>query len=249
MAITIAILTGYWSTNIGNSFFQLGAEYILKKIFPNANIFFVGDEQGYIRPSKGNPINSYNPIYSSKIDYLVLLGPFIRKDFFQITAPSIDYFYKKGTKIIALGVGMMEYDPNIFKKVGEFLKKYPPVLLATRDTETYEALKDYVPVIYDGIDLGFFTSELWQNSPPYIDLPYITFNFDQIPEPKFLKTTVNNTTNTFPIGDLNYQIKFNNFRRRWCENGFIFQLADQLFIPQPKIDYLGNHKIIRTDHR
>src|SRR5690606_33129855 len=132
-----------------------GAGYILKNIFPQTNVFFVGDEQGYIKPSVGNPKNSYNAFIGSKINYLVILGPFIRPEFFKISAPTIESFFKNGTKIIALGVGMMDYQPETIQKAGEFLKKYPPVLLTTRDSETFEALKNFVPKIYNGIDLGF----------------------------------------------------------------------------------------------
>lgn len=247
--MNIAIYIGYWSTNIGNSFFQLGAEYVLKNIYPQANVFFVGDEQGYIKPSVGNPQNSYNPFIGSKIDYLVILGPFIRPEFFKISAPTIESFFKNGTKIIALGVGMMDYQPETIQKVGEFLKKYPPVLLTTRDSETFEALKNFVPKIYNGIDLGFFVSDIWGKSPEFSGDNYITFNFDQLPEPKFVKTIDSSDKNAFSVGEVSYQIKFNRFRKKWCEKGFLYQLFDQLILPQSKTENLGDYKIIRTDHR
>lgn len=247
--INVGICTGYWSTNIGNSFFQKGAEYLLQKVFPEMNIFPIGDEAGYINPKNGNPIHSYNPVLDSKVDYLVILGPFVRPEFFKVSSPTIEYLAKKGTKIIALGVGMMDYSPATIRSVSEFFSKYPPVLFSTRDTETYNAFKPYISNIYNGIDLGFFVSDIWKDSPKFIGKRYVTLNFDQIPEPIFDELLTVSSENSIIIGEKSYELKFNSFRKKFCEKGFLFQLADQLLLPQAKTTHLKDYRIIRTEHR
>lgn len=41
----VAYCTGFWCTNIGNGFFSLGVEYVLKKILGAENVTVVSDYQ------------------------------------------------------------------------------------------------------------------------------------------------------------------------------------------------------------
>lgn len=43
----VAYCTGFWCTNIGNGFFSLGVEYVLKKILGEENVTVVSDYQTY----------------------------------------------------------------------------------------------------------------------------------------------------------------------------------------------------------
>ena len=43
----VACCTGFWCTNIGNGFFSLGVEYVLKKILGAENVTVVSDYQTY----------------------------------------------------------------------------------------------------------------------------------------------------------------------------------------------------------
>ena len=43
----VAYCTGFWCTNIGNGFFSLGVEYVLKKILGAENVTVVSDYQTY----------------------------------------------------------------------------------------------------------------------------------------------------------------------------------------------------------
>jgi hypothetical protein len=44
---TFAVLAGYWSANIGNSFFQLGAQFLLEQIFPDGHVVMLSDQPAY----------------------------------------------------------------------------------------------------------------------------------------------------------------------------------------------------------
>ena len=67
----IGVLTGYWSTNIGNAFFQLGAQYALEQALPGAHIFLIGDQPGYWNVAQGNPANALDYVKPLDLDAAV----------------------------------------------------------------------------------------------------------------------------------------------------------------------------------
>ena len=182
---TVAVLTGYWSTNIGNSFFQLGAEWALRQALPNANIMLIGDQPGYWDTKKGNPKNALDYVAHLDLDAVVVLGPAFRPEVEGIIGGMLAKQHAKGAKIMVLAAGMMKYDPDTVARSRTMLERTPPYLFTTRDTETYEALGDIAEHAYDGIDVATFVSDLF--TPTTSDLPpYVALNFDQIPEPRFV---------------------------------------------------------------
>ena len=83
MSIRIAYCTGFWCTNIGNAFFSLGVEHVLKDILGSENVTTVSDFQTYttgygkrLYPDK----NQLEYISKLDVDYLVLAGPVISKE-------------------------------------------------------------------------------------------------------------------------------------------------------------------------
>lgn len=244
--MNIGIYTGYWSTNIGNSFFQLGEEFLLKKVFPNAYIYPVADEPGYINPVKGNPGNAFNPVVHQKLNYAVVLGPFIRPEISKIILPTLRQLKKQGTKILAMGVGMMDYREDTIKKSREILQEIDPDIFITRDRETFEAFCNHTRNPYDGIDLGFFSSDLYTGSG--VNGKYIVLNFDQLPEP-LIREKINNDQLSFHFEGKEYEIVFQNWRKKLHEKGFKYQLLDRLLFQQTFNKSFGEYDIIRTDHR
>lgn len=244
--MNIGIYTGYWSTNIGNSFFQLGAEFVLRKAFPKANIFPIADESGYINPRAGNPKNSYNPIWAQELDYAVILGPFVRPETNKIVLPTLQNLKKRGVKILAMGVGMMDYTNSTIEESKQILKEIDPDIFITRDRETYDAFASSTRNAYDGIDLGFFSSDVYHGTG--ISGKYVTLNFDQLPEPKIQKPKNNDQFN-FDLAGSKYGLNFNQTKKKLYEKGFKYQLFDRLFLPQFYNTEIGKYNIIRTEHR
>ena len=80
----VAYCTGFWCTNIGNGFFSLGVEYVLKKILGAENVTVVSDYQTYTT-SYGKRLyphkNQLEYIAKLDVDYIVLAGPVISKYF------------------------------------------------------------------------------------------------------------------------------------------------------------------------
>lgn len=242
--MNIGVYAGYWSTNIGNSFFQLGAEYVIKKAFSNANVFLIADEPGYINPTKGNPEFSFNPVLEMDLDVVVILGPFIRPEIYKIISSTLFILKNKGVKIWAMGVGMMDYSPETILKAKEILQKIDPDIFISRDRETYEAFKSVVRNPYDGIDLGFFSSDIYKGTG--VNGKYITLNFDQLPEP-IIKEKIGNQL--FEFDGIEYGLSFNDFKKKFYEKGFKYQFLDRMLFNQKYNDNVGEYKILRTDHR
>lgn len=242
--VNIGIYAGYWSTNIGNSFFQLGAKYVLNKAFPGANVFFIADEQGYIAPSKGNPANGFNSILNIDIDIAVILGPFIRPEANIINLPTLKELKRREVKIMALGVGMMDYTPETIKYTQAVLEEIRPDVFMTRDNETFEAFKSSHYNSYNGIDLGFFSSDVYNGSG--IDGQYCVLNFDQLPEPKICK---NGSRNGFTFNGEQYYLKFPRFKTWLSNKGTMFQILERCLLPQYSNPDLAGCQIIRTEHR
>ena len=75
----IALVGGYWSTNIGNSFFQLGAKFLSEQVFPDGRVIMLSDQPGYWNVRQGNPANAFILLEHIPMDYLVIQGPFLRE--------------------------------------------------------------------------------------------------------------------------------------------------------------------------
>jgi hypothetical protein len=179
----IAVLTSYWSTNIGNAFFQIGGAWAIQRVLPNAHVIPIGDQPGYWNVRRGNPRNALDLVANLDLDAVVVLGPFCRPEMEGITGAMLRRQRERGAKIIVLAAGMMQYDEDTVKLSRRILKEVRPFIFTTRDTETYEALGDLAEHAYDGIDVATFVSDAFRPVPVELP-PYLTFNFDQIPEPR-----------------------------------------------------------------
>jgi hypothetical protein len=245
--MNIGIYTGYWSTNIGNSFFQLGAEFVLRKVFPTANIFPIADEPGYIFPKKGNPANAFNPTQHMEMDYAVILGPFIRPEISSIVLPTLRVLKSKRVKIIAMGVGMMDYKKSTVDASIAILKEINPDLFISRDAETYEAFKNHTIKPYNGIDLGFFSNDIYNG--PGVSGKYVALNFDQLPEPIIDEKLDDSDQFQFLLNQEKFSLNFNLNKKSRYEKGLKNQLLDRILFKQPFNEKIGEYEVIRTDHR
>ena len=184
---TVAVVAGYWSTNIGNSFFQLSADYVLKQAFPEARVVLVADQPGYYNVRQGNPKNALVPMESMPIDYLVILGPFLRPEYERIWGRTIERLSARGVRIMVLSAGMMDYSEELVEKARRWLGKVEPYVLTTRDEETYHNFADLAEYSFDGIDFAFFISDLYDPVPLNID-EFVVFNFESAVALNFMDT-------------------------------------------------------------
>jgi hypothetical protein len=106
----------------------------------------------------------------------------LTEDFRAVWADAFAQYARRKTKVILLGAGLFKFTDAEIRATRDFVKEFPPLLISTRDHDTYEVIKDLVPHTYSGIDSAFFVPEVYQPLPLAID-PYIVLNFDRFPEP------------------------------------------------------------------
>jgi hypothetical protein len=238
----VASVKGYWSTNIGNSLFQISAEGIFNEI--GAEVITVPDAPGFMNVKKGNPENYFEFMDLLDVDYYCIHGPFFRKEFDKIYLENIKKLKRRGVKIIGLGVGAMHYDKESVKYYNQWLKECDFDLIATRDELTYNFLKGKVKNLYNGIDLGFLI-KFYKPQPNFINNEkLICFNFDQIPEPIFFEDK--NGPILIDTKNYNYKKSLSNEPRGNLKK--IFPFIRPYFKKFEDVS-LNGYKIIRTDHR
>ena len=249
MKRTIVVAGGYWSTNIGNSFFQLGAKYILEKVFQNDKVIMLADQPGYWNTKLGNPANAFNILDHINPDYFVILGPFLRKENKKIWQTTMKILKEKGIKVIVLGAGMMKYDSEEIDLGREMLAETFPLIFASRDTETFNNFSDLAQNSYDGIDPAFFVSDVFE--PIRIDIgKYIIFNFDQMPEPLVtISSDRPKGNNAFEYEGQWWSLNPPRIKYILSTRFKVYPYLDALFSTREFPEKLGDRLIIRTDHR
>lgn len=245
----IGVISGYWSTNIGNSFFQLGAFWLFQKIFPEAEIFLVPDVHGYVYPKNGSPSRSLNLLGALDLDLVVVLGPFLTAGAHQLLAPELAELRAKGAKVVGLSVGLMDYGLSS-SEIAKFVRESGFDLLMTRDEETFNILDKAsldVPVV-NGIDAAFFISDAVKVPSSMIGdgRSVVSLAFDQVSEPKVSRypfpkgNEIKLESSSFFIGApyFEHESKLTNFFKRIMKSYFSSQDA-----VHPDIHF------VRADHR
>lgn len=254
----VAYCTGFWCTNIGNGFFSLGVEHVLKKILGEQRVTIVSDYQTYTT-SYGKRLFPHEKqleyIKHLDVDYIVLAGPILSKYFLPLWKDILLHLKKRGIGYILLSVGTMKLDTISRSDIKEFFKICPPYILSSRDTSVYNEFGRYALNSYDGIYFSFFVSDYYTPSTMKELGDYIVCNFDKISEPKLTmdNSDDSNYSRKFDFEDkiikLSYSKLFNNLTSKTDRytDALIYMLS---VLPAPKReDKLGKYKIIRTDQR
>ena len=251
----VAYCTGFWCTNIGNAFFSLGVEYVLKKILGEDRVTIVSDFQTYttsygrrLYPDK----NQLEYISSLDIDYVVLAGPVISKYFLLLWEEILLKLEKRGIRYIILSAGMMKMTDETLSECKNFFKKHPPYIFVSREHATFNVFGQFADFAYDGICFSFFAPNYY--IPTKINESYFTLNFDKIKEPKIWQDNIySDKIITFNFNGYMYHVKNTDFLSKIAyktdrfSDALIYALS---FLPQKRQnDMIGEYKVIRTDHR
>jgi Polysaccharide pyruvyl transferase len=183
---------GFWSTNIGNAFYNLGVLYLLKQLGPNFDVFFEGDQPGWFWSKNGkNPATSLDYLANLKTDYLIISGPMLSEEFSAIWGDSLEKLISKKTKIILLSAGGMTYRKDEIDACKKMLTKYRPYILSTRDAVTYDNYRNLADYSYNGICAAFFAQDF--HKPIEMDIgPYFVYNYEFMAEPHLKSTSDDN---------------------------------------------------------
>ena len=254
----VAYVGGYWCPNIGNGFFNLGADYVLKQVFGDENVTMVFDQPAGItqwKTEKGNPPNAIDYIGHLDVDYVVLLGPVISRSFLNMWRPSIEKLAKCGTRYMILSGGMMKYNDEVLNEIKSFFKEYPPYVLTTRDRSTYNEFKDFADHAYDGVCFAYFTPDAYKPVPTTGLSPYIAVNFDKVfePEIRINDPQSGRSDKSFEFEGDRFDLKFmkmftqTGLKTDRITDALVYALAP--FPHKKRPDKIGKYTLIRTDHR
>lgn len=253
----VAYSTGFWSTNIGNGFFSLGVEYILKKLLGAENVTLVSDLQTYTNAfgkryfTHGNQLEFFT---SLDVDYIVLAGPVLSKYFLPLWKDILLALKKRGVGYMLLSAGIMKLNNDEEHQLVEFFKECPPHVLTTRDSGVFEKFSKYAVHAYDGICFSFFAPDFYKPCSMKSLQPYIALNFDKIDEPEIWIDDKDKQK-----ADQTFAFENKNFSLRHARSTRIAMKTDRFtdaliyamsYLPaSDRLSQLGEYQLIRTDHR
>lgn len=199
----IAFYAGSWPQNIGNAFFDFGAEAIAKKAFVDSDFYRTGgavhwmfNNSRYARKGKRfsqirsltrhTPKKNGNSIEIAELidsDIVIFAGMSMCEEFVLHNGPTLKAAAKNGAKIIGLGAGASRYTAREAIAFGDFFSDLPNSAIITRDDDTYEMFKNRIDNIQQGIDCAFFLPDYF-SAPKLITDKYkvLTFDFEKEPE-------------------------------------------------------------------
>lgn len=248
--IKVALVSGFWSQNIGNGFFNIGGKWLLEQVFGLGNVQFIQDSPSYrtfYPQDKGVPKNFTNLYEQIDIDYIVLQGPCLTSTMFNIWGPAFQYFQENKVKVILLGASFFKFTEREISDAKEFLKKYPPAIISTRDHRAYSILKDWIPHTYSGIDSAFFVPRAFK--PITFKSPFIALNFDRFPEPSIYLNEDCDADFNFEYADKKWSLRVPKVQQYFSMKGkaqaYFGHLLDFRKLPTK----LSGFDVIRPEHR
>ena len=257
---SIVITAGTWSTNIGNAFFQLGAQQIMSEVATAGRVHLLTDQAGYWQyGKKEEPQNSARLLDHVDAEYIVLSGSLLTYSFPILWRESFRVLKERGVRIVLLGVGQFDYSEKETALCRDLLQEYPPHVLVSRDSTTYNNFRDLAAHSYDGIDNAYFLP-LGYPTIPLDYPPYIALNFDKGPEPviELIDTSgsplwgrpgYNSCRVPFDSGALD--VRFSS-HKRWMGDWlgkYYGYVAGILGLKRTRQDRAGKYHLLRTDHQ
>jgi hypothetical protein len=182
--MNIGYIGGFWSTNIGNSFYNIGMLWLLKSIHGKDNVHFIPDPPQVNWPGLND---DYSIMANLDIDLYIISGPILGNGIEKIYSGIFDQITKKGGQIGFISAGAVQYTDEEAQFVADFLSKYKVRFVFTRDSETYKLYKNKLDTyVYDGLCTSAFLNDAI--NPPDIIEDYVVTNFPYFHEPVLTST-------------------------------------------------------------
>lgn len=203
--LKIGYYAGSWPQNIGNAFFDFGAEAIMRRVLPQANHFRTGGAVHWMFNNSNvakrhenkliSKIDSYRNVRFKRngnsfeigeyadIDILVFAGMSMSEEFVHNNGPTLQAASKNGVKILGIGTGGSAYTKKESSVFSNFIESLNGVEIITRDEDSFNVYKNKIKFINSGIDCAFFLPEYF--SPPYLNchsFRVLTFDNSRIPQ-------------------------------------------------------------------
>ncbi len=244
-----ALVYGAWGQNIGNAFFNLGGEHLLREA--GHDVSLIQDQPAYAtfrNEAKGNFDNAFDFIGSLDVDLVVLQGPLFTKNFGNIWRPTLRRLKQRGVSWAILSGSFRKFTNEELRIVEELFLEYPPLFVSTRDHEAYERIESLCENARSGICSAFFLPKVYQ--PPRLAQPenadgYVSFCFDHFVEP-----TLNVALDAgIQIGEDHFTLSFPKVAERLASaskaHAYFGHFTDLREYPET----VGNRVVLRPEHR
>lgn len=181
----IRVENSTWN-NVGDGWYQTSLYGLLRKTFPQHQVLLgEGPVRRAFRISNGKQLkNALNVMDYERADIHVFSGPMIPsiiRDYSQ----AIKRLIADGENYVLLSASGTGLSASEIAEIGEFLTKYPPLLLSTRDEETYDNFKSYVSNSYNGICTAFLVDRTIELDTFQLEKPFFISSFYMEMEPTF----------------------------------------------------------------
>jgi hypothetical protein len=240
--IKIGTVEGYWSTNIGNSFFQMVAKEMLGRL--DVEVVVLPDVAGYANINKDRKCDAFEISQYLELDYLCVQGPIFRREFMTLNYRVLKDLTERGVKLIGLGIGCMHYESDNLELYDAIISDLDWAFISTRDERTYNMLEGKISNLHNGVDLGFFLSMYFPMPKLNLSESLICFNFDQTMEPRVKR----DDHGKIQLKDGTYGVE-----KRWSKEprGIfkkLFPFIRPFFVKFSRTN-IGGMLLVRTDHR
>ena len=228
----ILVENSTWN-NIGDGFYQSALFALFKQLYPNDEIYMgEGPFKRAFRPKiKKHLANAYRLMDEQQADIHVFSGPIIKK-LIENYGDKIKKILARGDKYALISVSAAHISDQATIEISEFLEKYPPLLMATRDEETFERFKPFRINLYNGICTAFLVNRM---------LPVLEFSADQ---PFFISSFYNELE---PVYEVKGAMAIENItlNRKPTFFGLAHRFSRHLNAWRPQQESLNGHRIIR----
>lgn len=232
----ILVENSTWN-NIGDGWYQFSLFYMLKNLFPHHEVV-LGEgpvNRAFRISNKAQLNNALNLLEYQEADIHVFSGPMVPQIIrnYGATIKNILRRKKNYVLISASGTGLTSSQVH---EIGRFLKEYPPLLMSTRDYETYLNFKDYVPNSYNGICTAFLVD---------LNIKLNTFTLDK---PFFISSFYTELEPDFILKDYSKPVNIENIivKHKKTKYHLPFKFARHLNFMNPQQAELNGIKIVRT---
>lgn len=229
----IIIENSSWN-NLGDGFYQFTLYEIYNKLFPEANVYF--GEAPVMRsfhPNKRQLRNALRVNEYESGNLHVFSGPILMAINKPEYAKAIQNILSRGDKYALVSVSSSGLLGEDLKKVQNFLLKYRPEYISTRDPHTYTSFQNLDIPILNGICTAFLVDRYLKIPSLKLGQKYMISSFYRQLEPKF------HTDNLRPnIEDI--EVKSNNLKR------LPYQLLRHLEIYLQSQTDIGDLMIVRN---
>ena len=204
--LRIGMYAGSWPQNIGNAFFDFGAEAIIRKAFPQAEIFRTGGAVHWMfnnsKKAKlgiaGRVLRKLTPNHHSRngnsieigqfaeIDLLVFPGMSMCEEFAFHNGPTFLEASSNGVAVLGLGAGGSLYTSRDTEMFADFFNRLENAAVITRDEDTFRLFDGKITNLYSGIDCAFFLPDYFK-APLLRTKEYDVLTFDSSSIPNELQ--------------------------------------------------------------